>query len=517
MSPIDAYKCLSCNGEKVATALLETAEAGTQENPKSIILISAALEIRCRDKRVSCKALNKNGTEFISDLNLNSFESNFEVERHENAVAFNLKSFQSSDNQAKRLKEASTLDVLKLIAKEACGDIPENIDEHGFLIGAFSFDLVDQFEAVTKIKKTQDDYVFYLADQVLLQDKNTHSAEILVKAFGKNAQNRFALGQEIGNIEKNLTTYESTALSKLTNAELEKTADENNEYAYVHSSVSDDIFKERVAKVKGHIVAGDAFQVVLSRDFVVQCPKPLLSYEFLRESNPSPYMYYFNFGDEQLFGASPESALKISDKKASIYPIAGTRKRGFNNQSICPEKDSKIELELIQDEKENAEHMMLLDLARNDIARIIKPNSRKITQLKKVVKYSKVMHLVSEVEGELKDDICPFIAYRACANMGTLTGAPKIKALDIIRNQEQVERGFYGGAVAVIKGSDDFDSAIIIRSAQVRNNTAIIRAGAGVVYDSNPDDESKETHNKSHAVVEACIKANACYKKGLVL
>lgn len=526
ISPINAYKCLSNNGEKAATALLETAEAGTHQNPKSMLLISSAVEIRCRNKEVICKALNSNGSEFLAEFDLERSQDNlqgnllqsFDVERSEYAIQLKLKPFKSSDNQERKLREPSTLDVLKAIAEQASAS--HNVgDEQGVLMGAFSFDLVDQFEAVSGVEKKQDDYVFYLADQLLFQDKNTHSAEILVKGFGSNVANQFALGQELAKIEKLLLEHEKRYAEMLINKPIgELVASRKVKKANSsRSTINDETFKQMVVKAKDHIVAGDAFQVVLSRDFEVPCANPMLSYEFLRESNPSPYMYYFNFGKEQLFGASPESALKINKDKISIYPIAGTRKRGFKNEKICSEKDAKIEIELIQDEKENAEHMMLLDLARNDIARVIKPGSREITQLKKVVKYSKVMHLVSEVVGELKDDVCPLLAYRACANMGTLTGAPKIKALDIIRGQESKGRGFYGGAVAVIKGNNDFDSAIIIRSAQVKSGTAIITAGAGVVYDSNPDDESKETYNKSHAVIEACNKASAVDDDGRVV
>jgi anthranilate synthase component 1 len=218
-------------------------------------------------------------------------------------------------------------------------------------------------------------------------------------------------------------------------------------------------------------------------------------------------MYFINFGDKQLFGASPESALKVNtQREVYLYPIAGTRKRAIDSStgSINHDLDSRIEFELVEDEKENAEHMMLVDLARNDLAKVVKPGTREITQLKRIVKYSHVQHMVSEIKGVLEPEVDSLIAYRACANMGTLTGAPKIKAMEIIREQEKEGRGYYGGAVCILNANDEFDSAIIIRSAVVSNGIAKITAGAGIVYDSEPQLEALETVNKAKAVIDAC-------------
>jgi anthranilate synthase component I len=223
-------------------------------------------------------------------------------------------------------------------------------------------------------------------------------------------------------------------------------------------------------------------------------------------------MFYLKDAAFSLFGASPESALKFdaNSRQVEIYPIAGTRRRGFKaDGSIDRDLDSRIELELRQDEKEKAEHLMLVDLARNDVARISVPGSRYVKELLKVDRYSYVMHLVSRVVGTLKPELDALHAYQACMNMGTLVGAPKVKAAELIRQVEGKRRGSYGGAVGYLSGNGDFDSCIVIRSAYVANNTAYIQAGAGVVFDSVAQAEADETRSKAQAVVSAILAAHS--------
>jgi anthranilate synthase component 1 len=221
-------------------------------------------------------------------------------------------------------------------------------------------------------------------------------------------------------------------------------------------------------------------------------------------------MFYLSDTEFTLFGASPESALKFSaaNRQVEIYPIAGTRRRGFNGKGgIDADLDSRIELELRQDEKEKAEHLMLVDLARNDVARISVPGSRYVKELLKVDRYSYVMHLVSRVVGTLKPQLDALHAYQACMNMGTLVGAPKVRAAELIRQVEGKRRGSYGGAVGYLAGNGDFDSCIVIRSAYVANGTAYIQAGAGVVFDSVAQAETDETRSKAQAVINAVLAA----------
>jgi anthranilate synthase component 1 len=211
-----------------------------------------------------------------------------------------------------------------------------------------------------------------------------------------------------------------------------------------------------------------------------------------------------------MFGASPESAIKYQqhNRQVEIYPIAGTRARGYKaNGEFSLDLDCRIELELRQDKKELAEHIMLVDLARNDVARVCKAGTRHVADLLKVDRYSHVMHLVSRVCGTLSDDLDALHAYQACMNMGTLSGAPKVRATELIRQYEGKRRGSYGGAVGYITGEGDMDTCIVIRSAFVKSGIAHIQAGAGVVYDSNPQAEANETRQKAQAVISAIKKA----------
>ena len=215
-------------------------------------------------------------------------------------------------------------------------------------------------------------------------------------------------------------------------------------------------------------------------------------------------MFYLHGPDYELFGASPESNLKFdaASRLVEVYPVAGTRPRGTN-----PELDIRAELEMRTDSKEVAEHTMLVDLARNDLARVAVPTTRKVADLLQVDRYSRVMHLVSRVTATLHPDFDCLDAYRACMNMGTLTGAPKLRATELLRQVEGRRRGSYGGAIGYLKGDGSMDTAIVIRSAFVRNGTAIVQAGAGVVRDSQPQSEANETLHKAYAVLTAIASA----------
>ncbi|WP_127841854.1 anthranilate synthase component 1 [Actinomyces wuliandei] len=277
-----------------------------------------------------------------------------------------------------------------------------------------------------------------------------------------------------------------------------------------HPTVSDSDFEALVDQMQGHIAAGDVYQVVPSRGFTMPCPNALAAYHRLRGSNPSPYMFYLGTPDFELLGASPESALLHSARtgRVAIRPIAGTRPRGLApDGSIDHERDTRLELELRTDAKEVAEHVMLVDLARNDVARVSVPGTRQIDDLMRVDRYSRVMHLVSEVSGQLAPDLDALDALRASMTMGTLTGAPKLRAAELIRTAEGVRRGSYGGSVGYLRGDGELDTCIVIRSAFVREGTALVQAGAGVVADSVPAAEAAETLHKARAVLEAVAAA----------
>jgi anthranilate synthase component 1 len=262
-------------------------------------------------------------------------------------------------------------------------------------------------------------------------------------------------------------------------------------------------FEDVVRKTKEYILAGDCMQVVIgqriSKPFT---DSPLALYRALRSLNPSPYMYFYDFGDMQIVGSSPEILVRqekrAAEKIVTIRPLAGTRPRGAN-----PEEDERLAKELLADPKEIAEHVMLIDLARNDVGRIAKTGSVKVTDSMSIEKYSHVQHIVSSVEGDLIDNMSNMDVLRATFPAGTLSGAPKIRAMEIIDEMEIVKRGVYGGAVGYLSFSGDMDVAIAIRTGVIRNGMLHSQAGAGIVADSDPTAEWKETEAKARAVLTA--------------
>lgn len=261
-------------------------------------------------------------------------------------------------------------------------------------------------------------------------------------------------------------------------------------------------FSSVVVRLKEHITEGDIFQAVPSRAFRAPCADPQAAFRRLVTADPSAYQYLFDSGHGLLFGASPETAVEVRHEEArhivSVSPIAGTRPRGKTT-----DEDSRYEADLRMDAKEIAEHMMLVDLARNDVARISRPGTRTVPTMLGVQRFARVMHLVSTVQGELAEGKDAVDAIRACLNVGTLSGAPKLKAIELIRAVEPSARGPYGGAIGWVTGDGSMDSAVVIRSALVRNGIAEVRAGAGVVADSDPMAEAAETRAKASAVLAA--------------
>ncbi|MHC4661954.1 MAG: anthranilate synthase component I [Planctomycetota bacterium] len=254
-----------------------------------------------------------------------------------------------------------------------------------------------------------------------------------------------------------------------------------------------------VDAAKRHIFEGDCFQVVLSRRLSTQCNDDCFGiYRRLRMTNPSPYMFYLDFGERKVIGASPEVLVKLTGRRALISPIAGTRPRGADAK--C---DAAYEAELLADEKERAEHVMLVDLARNDLARVCRYGTISVEGYMRIERYSHVMHIVSDVYGELSDDVDQFDLFRASFPAGTVTGAPKVRAMEIISEQERLPRGLYGGAVGYFSPFGDMDTCIAIRTILVENGVAYIQAGAGIVADSISSCEFTETGNKMAVLKEA--------------
>ena len=262
-------------------------------------------------------------------------------------------------------------------------------------------------------------------------------------------------------------------------------------------------YYEMVEKTREHIRRGDIFQAVISRQFQSPMKGSLLNaYRLLRTSNPSPYMVYFHTEELELMSTSPETLVKLHNGKVTTFPVAGSRPRGKNE-----EEDRRLEKELLQDEKELSEHNMLVDLGRNDLGKICRFGSVKVTEYMAVHKYSKIMHICSQVEGVIREDKDALDAIEAVLPAGTLSGAPKIRACQIIEELEKEERGIYGGALGYLDFTGNMDTCIAIRMAVKKDQKVYVQAGGGIVADSIPEKEYEESANKAAAVIQAIIQA----------
>jgi anthranilate synthase component 1 len=271
------------------------------------------------------------------------------------------------------------------------------------------------------------------------------------------------------------------------------------------SSFVQEDFEDAVERCKEYIQSGDIFQVVLSQRLSIPFEaEPITLYRALRTVNPSPYMYFLDLDDFQIVGSSPEILARLEDGEVTVRPIAGTRRRGLSE-----EEDRRLEEELISDPKELAEHLMLVDLGRNDVGRIAATGTVKLTSKMQVERYSHVMHIVSNVTGELQDDLDAIDVLRATFPAGTVSGAPKVRAMEIIDELEPVRRGIYSGAVGYIGWNGNMDTAIAIRTAVIADGELHIQAGAGIVADSVPAQEWQETMNKGRAIFRAVAMAVA--------
>ncbi|MDK4230923.1 anthranilate synthase component 1 [Corynebacterium tuberculostearicum] len=467
--------------------LLESADIETKKNLNCLAVLKAALKVTCHGQTVEVRALTEAGESLLPSL-----EERFHhrlVSRETTTVVFEF-SLSTHPDERERLLAESTADILRFLQLEANYSSPIL----PFLGGGFAYDYLATFEELPEVKpggNTYPDYEFLVAQTVLAVDHLQGTAHL-----------------EGWDIDDGRLREELDSLASLPAAA--RPAAPQRERIRAVADVDDTGFRADVDKLKSNIHAGDIYQVVPARAFTVDCPNALAAYRALRETNPSPYMFYVRGADYELFGASPESNLKFTpeDRQIQLYPIAGTRPRGLNpDGSINHELDIRNELDMRTDHKEIAEHTMLVDLARNDLARVAVPRSRQVAELLHVDRYSRVMHLVSRVTATLHPDFDALVAYRACMNMGTLTGAPKLRATELVRRTEGKRRGSYGGAVGYLRGDGAMDNCIVIRSAYVQDSTAVVQAGAGVVKDSMPQAEADETVHKAYAVLNAIAMA----------
>lgn len=497
-------------GPEQASLLLDSAEIQSRQNLKSLMMVNAAVSLTCRDQTVTINALTSNGEALLPWL-AKQLDGLCTVTQQALQLVCEFSLPQAAADEDTRLRAVSNIEPLRIIQQQL-----EKHAQQGqvhplalFLGGVFAYDYVASFEQLPEVPDGDNncpDYQFYLAETLLVIDHQQQTTDLLASLLsGRNSADYYQdIAQQLGRIAAlcQLPAVTPTPRSK----ERDKAMPSE-----VVATPSAKQFAQQVLNLKEHISAGDIFQVVPSRRFHIACSDSLAAYAQLKQMNPSPYMFFLRTPTFELFGASPESALKYtkSSNQVELYPIAGTRPRGKRaDGSIHADLDSRLELELRLDQKELAEHMMLVDLARNDLARIAQPGTRYVADLLQVDRYSHVMHLVSRVVAQLADDLDALHAYRACMNMGTLVGAPKISAAALIRGVEQQRRGSYGGAVGYLNGHGDMDTCIVIRSAFVQNGQAIVQAGAGVVHDSDPAAEVAETENKARAVLEAIRMAN---------
>ena len=380
----------------------------------------------------------------------------------------------------------------------------------GGAVGFVSYDMVRSFEELPE--DTMDDLQvpdarFVITDTLLIFDNVAQTIKIVSNAHVDNENIEESYKQAVKNIDaigKKLRTSLPVDVNDV-NSERSPKVDSLNS---IESNFEKEHFINAVQKIKNYILEGDVIQVVLAQRLKFNISKdPFTIYRALRSINPSPYMYYLKFGDLKIVGSSPEILVRLEGEKIEVRPIAGTRKRGKSE-----EEDQALENDLLEDEKELAEHIMLVDLGRNDVGRVAKTNSVSVNEKFTIERYSHVMHIVSNVQGELKKGLDAYDVLAATFPAGTLSGAPKVRAMEIIEELEPTRRGLYGGAVGYISFNGNMDTAIAIRTLLIKNNTAYLGVGAGIVADSIPENEFEETMNKGKALLKAIELA----EKGLV-
>ena len=546
---VDAANLFAALGgtARAHTALLESAHLHTRHQIKSILVVKTALEIQCRGQAVTVTTLTASGTALLP-LIAEELAPYLTYASH-NVATFNFPRALQADEES-RLTAPNPAQVLRTVHNLCARLMPAPL---GMLLGGFGYDYIDTYEDLEPVGDGANgfpDFQFNLAQHLVIVDHAAQVAQAHAFAVSDDtgAQAQFldevaravadlASATQAGETEAGETeageTEAGNASAQLASKAQARESGEGLESGPaapeakkaarpagpechalpVTASIDDATFRDLVTELQGSIEAGDIYQVVPSRSFTAPCSDPYRAYRELRRTNPSPYMFYLHGPEYTVLGASPESCLKYdaTTRKVELYPIAGTRPRGkHDDPGVAAEMDARAELSLRTDAKELAEHIMLVDLARNDLARIGTVGSRKVERLLGVDRYSQVMHLVSHLSAILAPQYDALDAYRACMNMGTLTGAPKISATNLLRRAEKQRRGSYGGAVGYLAADGSFDTCIAIRAAYVADGMASVQAGAGVVRDSDPQAEADETYQKASAVLRALAAAAGC-------
>ena len=411
--------------------------------------------------------------------------------------------------ESKETGESHPLDYLKkVLAKYKPVNDPNLPRFSGGAVGFACYEMVRYFEELPD--NAQDDLnlpdgVFVIADTLLIFDDIFKKIKIVSNAFIQDDNLEATYQKALDKID----LIEKKLLKPLKVNPFPKPSGKKMDPDKIESNFEKEEFKKSVQKIKDYIKEGDVIQTVLAQRLRFDVwQDPFTIYRALRTVNPSPYMYYLNFGETHVVGASPEVLVRVEDDFAEVRPIAGTRPRGANES-----EDKELEKDLLSDQKELAEHIMLVDLGRNDLGRVAKIGSVKVNESFSVERYSHVMHIVSNAQCRLKEGLDCFDAMKSTFPAGTLSGAPKIRAMEIIDELEPTRRGIYGGAVGYIGFSGNLDTAIAIRTLVLKGGSAYLGVGAGIVADSDPEREFEETMNKGKALLKAIELA----ERGLAL
>jgi len=479
-APLDAlafYAAVSDGGTRADTGLFEANDGRT------LVMAAAAVRASARDGRVLLEALTANGTALLA-----------QVARRAGVPASDrlVLDFEPSNSVDAEERLAAPAPLHALRALLAAAGTPS--DPFGaLLLGVSSFDQAGFGEVLPPARSDPlgfPDYLFWVPESLAVVEA-TGAARLICPAFGEDERQ---LNDSARRLEQLLhhagVTVDPQADTPAPQPGSAPVAD-----------LDDPAYGAVVSQAKEAIAAGEVYQIVPSRTFSAPCPDPIGAYRRLRRIEPSSYRFYLAGQGFTLLGASPETSVRLfRDREGGltveVKPIAGTRPRG-----ATPDQDDRLEAEMRLDGKELAEHMMLVDLARNDVARVSLPGTRRVAKLLTVERFSRVMHLVSSVTGKLRIGLDAFDALAACLNVGTLTGAPKIRAMQLLRELEGTRRGPYGGAIGWVNGAGLMDTAVVIRSALVIDGMAYVRAGAGVVHDSDPMAEAAETRAKASALL----------------
>ena len=514
-SVVDAFDSLTGrdrSNRRAGAVLLESADRADDEGRRSLLLPDPVLRLTVVGDEVSLEPLGEAARLSVDrividhDSHLMSGSSPIEV---------------PTDDV--RLKSPSPLDhVRRLMATVRDVDDGEGVNRAAnktkkgsaralpiTVAGAYSFDIIDHFEELPprQIVEGHDDADIdvVLALDGIVVDHETKTATVVTRTLSgpgiDGERERERAGERHRRYVAAVRQHPSASSMSTTKAE----STEARAGTKTSVDLDDDAYRAGVRRLLDHIAAGDVFQTVLSRALVISSSAvPLEVYRELRRRNPSPSMFFYELRRGTLLGASPETCVRVVERRVSVMPIAGTTPRGVDE-----EQDLRLEIGLRLDPKEQAEHAMLVDLARNDVARISQPGTRRVEAPLEVRRFSHVQHLVSQVSGTLRDDLDALHAFRAAGCPGTLSGAPKLRAVELLRETEGSPRGFYGGAVGYLTADGDLDTCIVIRALRHRDGQYTARAGAGIVRDSDPDRELAEVHHKMSAVLSALTAAEA--------